>query len=189
MRLLGLTDFKARAGIQASDDDVLLGKLIEAVSARIELALDRTLTKAVYTETLKPIGRCVSLKAYPVDTSVSLTLTDYNFVVPSTDYEVDQNNGLVVLLWRSFSYQHYRSVTVAYTGGYAESGTGSEKSLLVPDDLKDACAKQAKYEFQNRDIFGQQSVSMDGSSVSLAEAKFLPVVKEIIKLRRRWTLE
>lgn len=188
MRLVGLTEFKMRAGLAAPDDDAMIGALLDSVSARIEQACNRSLTKANYTEKCKPVGNAIAVMAYPIDPGQPITLTDYNFVVPSSDYDVDYESGVVTLLWRTFTYDHFRSVTISYTGGYAEKGTGSDKALAVPDDLKDACAKQVKFEYQNRDTFGQQSVSMDGASVALAEPKFLKFVEDVIRRRSRMFL-
>lgn len=189
MRLIGMTDFKNRAGLASSVDDVMLGKLLESVSARIESACLRTFEQKAYTEVVKPVGRSICVKAYPIDPGHSVTLTDYNFVVPATDFEVDYENGVISLIWSEFTYCHFRSVQVTYWGGYPEVGGGSDRALAVPEDLKDACAKQVKFEYLNRDIFGQQSVSMDGSSVAVAEPKFLGFVQEVIKRRMRLWLE
>jgi hypothetical protein len=188
IRLLALSDCKTRLGIAGSGDDTLLDAILVGVSARMERYCDRTFLKAAYTETVRPVGRLVSVAAYPIDTAQTITLLDDTSAVIAGDYSVTANAGLFLLKWRLFSYEHYASGTVTYTGGYAQAGSGTEQCLAVPDDLKDACAKQVKFEYQNRDQFGVASVSMQGTSVTPAPAKWLPLVEQVLWTYRRFTL-
>lgn len=193
MKLIGLTEFKQRAGLTATGDDAMLSALLDSVSTRIEGTLGRTLTQAQYTEVLRPNGRMVTVKAYPVLASPAPIVMDYQFLVAATDYDVDATNGVIMLRWRPFTMQFFTSVTITYTGGYLAGGTGVDKCIGLPgdfDDLKDACVKQAKHEYTHRDRLGVQSESMGGSggSMSLAPAEWLPVVKETFRGYRRFVL-
>lgn len=185
MKLVSLADVKAFLEKTDTEHDQLLTNLIEQVSARIERALNRNLTKAERTEYFDKGESVYLLSAYPVDEAADFTVTlDGQSQTKDEDFYLDPEKGLIEFAYGTGDYKP-RALVVTYTGGYAEDVNGV---LQVPADLKRACLLQVAFEFRRRKDLGLRTVSMPDGSLSVNEpAALLPEVKQILAAHRRVT--
>jgi hypothetical protein len=189
MRLISLTDVKSFLEITNNNHDLLLSKIIERVSKRIESFLNRLLVKQERTVYRNAGKRYYYLPAYPIDESATLTVVcDGVTQTKNTDYFVWSDEGLIEFQKDAIpSYQDPKEVVITWTGGYATSGEGDTECLAVPEDIQDAALKQVVYNYRRRKDIGVSSISMpDGSVTKMPiDASLLPEVKdELIKYRR-----
>jgi hypothetical protein len=140
--LTTLTNAKAWLGINASTDDVLLARLITAVSGFVQRWLNRNIASQSYTEHRDGMGygegrRVMVLANYPVTAISSLTVD--GIAIPASPDNGDLQAGYGFddgSIWLSASsayassfwpngYQFARgrrNVVVSYTAGYLISG-------------------------------------------------------------------
>lgn len=126
-----------------------------------------------------------------------LTIYLRNFPVEEIDQVEVESDTLAADAYVSGDYRGrlYRSdrlpwpagvenIRVTYTGGYASPG--GEGVHEMPADLRRAVRMQAGFEWRNREAIGRQSVSAQGQSISLAPAKLLPEVQDMLQPYRRY---
>lgn len=186
MKLVSLADVKAFLEKTDTEHDQLLTNLIEQVSARIERALNRNLTKAERTEYFDKGESVYLLSAYPVDEAADFTvILDGESQTKDEDFYLDPEKGLIEFAYGTGDYKP-RALVVTYTGGYAEDVNGV---LQVPKDLKRACLLQVAFEFGRRRDLGLRAVNVGDGSINVYEpARFLPEVREILDLHMRVAL-
>jgi len=201
VKLMGLAEFKQRAGITGDKEDQRLDLLIEDVSARIQSKAGRLLERLVHTdEKHTPGGQSFEVKHPPIDTTQPVVLKEESpfvagilFPIPTTvisqpvtftdnEFEVDAEDGKIWLKFREFTPHRYPSIIVTYTGGYAKEGQAANERLLVPSELVRATFLQTFYEHKHHDELGLAGVSVAGASVTLAPAELLPEVRRIIDI-------
>jgi len=198
-KLLSVTEFRQRAGITGTAEDLAINLLIEDVSARIQSYLGRDLLRTAYVDELhKPGGFSVFVDNPPIDTAVTFTLKEESpfidgiiFPAPITilsepktfdknEFTIEAVKGKISLKFREFTPHTFPSILITYTGGFAKSGTGADETLAVPVELKRATYMQSFYEHKHKDEIGLAGVSMAGASITLAPAELLPDVKQIL---------
>ena len=209
IKLVSVADVRTYLNFTSTNQDTLLGELIEQVSEDIQNYCDRTFTRG--TDTLEyPIGggKYLSLKRFPI---VSIAHIRYNIDsdfsdsaddISSDDYKYSaslKDEGLVFLkrskLRVQLSNKTYDSgyvwpddpdsLEVKYTGGY----TDTAGVLDVPDDLKKACVIQVSYLFDRRKSLGVRNVSgQEGSLNYEGTYEFLPNVSGVLDKYKRYTI-
>jgi hypothetical protein len=156
--------------------------------------LNRTLLRGVDVEELfDGGGRTILLGRWPVETIASVHVDDdqewdADSLLESTDYRLNKTRGRLV--YGSDGSVNWpdgvQNIRVVYTGGYVAAGsTAGTGQTAMPDAIRRAFRLQAGYEWRNRTHLGQQSVSAQGVNISLAPAKLLPEVEEILWGLRR----
>lgn len=185
MRLISLTDLKIFLEITKTDQDRLLGMIIEHVSAWVEKYLNRNLLKTSRTIYRDAGRRYYYLPAFPIDEAATLTVTcDGVAQTKDTDYFVRADDGLIEFQKDAIpTYTDPKEVVITWTGGYAASGEGDTECLNVPIDIQDAVMRQCVYSFRRRKDLGIGMISMPDGSVSknnAADAFLLPEVKSIL---------
>ena len=209
IKLVSVANVRTYLNFSSTNQDTLLGELVEQVSEDIQNYCDRTFTRG--TDTLEyPIGggKYLSLKRFPI---VSIAHIRYNIDsdfsdstddISSDDYKFSaslKDEGLVFLkrskLRVQLSNRTYNtnyvwpddpdSLQVKYTGGYGNTAG----VLNVPDDLKKACVIQVAYLFDRRKSLGVRTVSgQEGSLNYEGEYKFLPNVLAMLDKYKRYTI-
>ena len=74
---------------------------------------------------------------------------DDGTVVDAADYTVNANSAVLRLLGGKRFTNEVRAVDVTYTAGWAESGSGDQVRLAVPDDLRVACARVTQRDYSD----------------------------------------
>ena len=209
IKLVSVADVRTYLNFTSTNQDTLLGELIEQVSEDIQNYCDRTFTRG--TDTLEyPIGggQYLSLKRFPI---VSIAHIRYDIDgdfsdsaddIATDDYKYSaslKDQGLVFLkrskLRVQLSNKTYNSgyvwpddpdsLEVKYTGGY----TDTAGVLDVPDDLKKACIMQVAYLFDRRKSLGTRNLSgQEGSLNYEGIYEFLPNVAGVLDKYKRYTI-
>jgi len=189
MRLVSLTDLKIFLEKTDTNQDSLLKQIIEEVSASIETYLNRNLLKTARTIYRDAGKRYYYLPAYPIDESLTLTVTcDGVASTKDTDYFVRAADGLIEFQKAAIpAYEDPKEVVIIWTGGYATSGEGDTECYNVPSVIQAATRRQSAYNFRRRKDIGISSVSMPDGSISKnpIDSFLLPEVKELLKNFRR----
>jgi len=182
IQLETLTNVKTHLDISTTSHDTMLTSLIKQVSASIEKFLNRSLSSAQYTEYFNGGRLHYYVKAYPIDTSKTLTVTVKDSAkTVNDDYYVWADDGLFEFESEP-SDSEPKIVKIVYTGGY----TVTDGIIAVPDDLKRACTLEVVRAYRNRDKLGFTSVSYpDGNISTLSTKEFLPEVLPILQRYRR----
>jgi len=185
MRLVSLTDLKLFLEKTDINQDGILHMIIEHVSGWIETYLNRNLLKVSRTVYRDAGKRFYYLPAFPIDESVTLTVTyDGTLQTKDTDYFVRADDGLIEFQQSSIpSYTDPKEVVIVWTGGYAVSGEGDTECLAVPTNIQEAALRQCVYNFRRRKDIGVSSVSMPDGSVNKSpiDAFLLPEVKDLLR--------
>lgn len=182
MKLIALEKVKTFLEKTDTTHDALLSMIIESVSSRIALFLNRNLEKTSRTEYFNGGRRYYYVSAPPIDTTVAVSAyTDDTLETEDTDYFVWEDEGLVEFYWKVPTTEP-KNVRIVYTGGY----TTVNQVLQVPDDIERACLYQTVSEFRGRNSVGLASISMpDGSVQNNNPTELLPEVKSILKNYRK----
>ena len=209
IKLVSVANVRTYLNFTSTNQDTLLGELIDQVSEDIQNYCDRTFTRG--TDTLEyPIGggQYLSLKRFPI---VSIAHIRYDIDgdfsdsaddIATDDYKYSaslKDQGLVFLkrskLRVQLSNKTYNSgyvwpddpdsLEVKYTGGY----TDTAGVLDVPDDLKKACIMQVAYLFDRRKSLGTRNLSgQEGSLNYEGIYEFLPNVAGVLDKYKRYTI-
>jgi hypothetical protein len=154
-------------GLEVADNtfDVLLARLITAVSAQFVADSGTNISQATYTERRSGNGRAaLTLKNAPVSSVTSVTVDGTTVaaqtVVGGPGWVLD---GSTLQLVGSKFTEGTLNVTVVYVAGYA----------LVPLDVEQAVIKMVGLQFSDRKRIGQGSASTGGESVSFADGAVL----------------
>jgi len=194
IKLVSAADIKTYLNFSSTNQDTLIGEMIEQVSEDIQSYCDRTFTEG--TDVLEyPIGggKYLSLKRFPI-TSVSHVRynTDFDFTDSGDDVDSDSYtisgdfDDLGLIFFKGYKWHNAEgSLQVKYTGGYADTAG----ILNVPDDLKKACIIQVAYLFHRRSATGvKYAAGEDGTLNFDGEYNFLPNVRSMLDRHRRITL-
>ncbi len=183
--------------ISSANYDTVIGRLISAVSARIESFIDRPLQSTSRTETynIRPRQSKVFLRAYPVTSITSVKIaTDWDYasvtVTNPNDYHVIADTGTL-----HFNFQPIRNylgdnyayapdaVQVVYTAGFAATTND-----LIADypDIAMAADTQVVAMWRRRDTPQGNAINMGGSSISYERPlNLVPDVIEALTPYRR----
>jgi hypothetical protein len=183
LKLINADNLKIFASIpEKQKDDKVLDLIIDQVSARIQTALNRTLTSAQYTEVFNAGQKFYYVKAYPIDMGTPPVVTVAGTAkTMDTDFFVWDQEGLIEFEIPP-SYSKPREVQIVYTGGYSADSDGI---LQVPDDIKRACLIQSAHDYKRRDELGLSAIKMGDGSVNVqTKTELLPEVVSILKSYR-----
>jgi hypothetical protein len=190
IQLVSLSNVKAFLEVSGTEFDALLNILIGYVSDRIQTFLNRGLQKVERTEYFEAGRRKYYLQGYPVDSTVTITVTlDDNAQTVDSDYFLWGDEGLIELYVKSL-YIEPKQLSVTYTGGYNASetviGNKTTYCLTVPDAIEYATMLQIAFVFKRRRDIGLSSTSMpDGSIATFYSGDLLPEVKNILRMYRK----
>lgn len=124
----------------------------------------------------------IRLKRGPV-LAVS-TVQDCNLTIDPANYVVDPIAAILWLRMGHFS-DSPRAVKLIYTAGFAEIGSDDTRTLMVPEDLRNAALAQTAFEWTRREpggaVFGATNVTRPDGSIVLEGSGLLKEVKEVIK--------
>ncbi len=155
MPIVTVAEVQKLLNLGEDDMDGRLSDLTDAASALVESHLNRRLTKQERSEVYSGGGVALTLKAYPIDTVLQVTLDD----VPIEAYALDAENGL---LFRRQGWPPmpggYR---VTYVGGLAE----------IPAPIKQACALLVAALADSVESKGQQIASERLSNYQVTYAR------------------
>tara|TARA_A100001515_G_scaffold116526_1_gene98302 strand:- start:76 stop:714 length:639 start_codon:yes stop_codon:yes gene_type:complete len=209
IKLVSVANVRTYLNFSSTNQDTLLGELVEQVSEDIQNYCDRLFTAA--TDELEyPVGggKYLSLKRFPITTithiryNVDSDFSDSADDISSDDYKYSaslKDEGLVFLkrskLKAQLNNMTYStgyvwpddpdSLQVKYTGGYGNTAG----VLNVPDDLKKACVIQVAYLFDRRKSLGTSNVSGQEGSLNYENVyNFLPNVLGMIDKYKRYAL-
>jgi len=110
------------------------------------------------------------LNTYPI-TAVTSVVDEDLVTIPSTDYELDTNNGIL----RLDDDIYTGKLTVTYTGGYAS----------VPADLTYVACRIASQWFNLRKADGITSESLEGVNVTMTHQFLTDELKAILDKYKR----
>jgi uncharacterized phiE125 gp8 family phage protein len=170
--LTGLDNVKAYLGLATSNDDVLLARLITAISGYAQQWMGRAILSSTYNEVRNGSGsRLMAFANYPV-TAVSSLKVDTNVIQPAADvvspgYRFD---GRLLYVNGGCFNKGIANVEVSYTAGYA----------TVPAELEQAVIELVAMRYRERDRIGHQSKSLGGETVSFIVKDFPDSVRTIL---------
>ena len=209
IKLVSVANVRTYLNFSSTNQDTLIGELIEQVSEDIQNYCDRLFTAA--TDELEyPVGggQYLSLKRFPITTithiryNIDSDFSDSADDISSDDYKYAaslKDQGLVFYKRSKLKVQlsniTYASgyvwpddpdrLQVKYTGGYGNTAG----VLNVPDDLKKACVIQVSYLFDRRKSLGTSNVSGQEGSLNYENVyNFLPNVLGMIDKYKRYAL-
>jgi len=175
--LTTLVNAKQYLGVTVTTDDVMISRLISAVSQYIQTWLNLTIAQTVYTETRDGTGGGVmSTRQYPV-TSVTAVTVNAVAVPPSPDgiqsgFVFDQDR--IALVGYLFN-RGIQNVTVKYTAGYA----------TTPFEIEQACIDMVAAVYKVKDRVGMSSKGLAGETTSFIQAAMTNNVREILNNYRQ----
>lgn len=113
---------------------------------------------------------------------------DDGTVIDAADYTVNANSAVLRLFGGRRFTNEVRAVDVTYTAGWAETGSGDQIRLAVPDDLRLACARVTQREFSDDAVGIQTGVisKQTGESNWLLETTEFPLA--ITSILRRYRI-
>jgi hypothetical protein len=197
--LCTLADVKLRRGLDNTDNDTLIERIILGVAAAFESYCRRPLllTAAAVTEYYTGQGPYMQLARYPIAAITSIKeAADFNFtdaeaLTADEDYRIVRSgkSGILYSLLGSWD-PNPDAIQVVYKGGYCYAGAtvGSGETAL-PDDLREAAIEQAVFLFQRKDDMGLVSLNYQGGSINKqVDMNLLPQVRQILDNYRKPSL-
>ena len=183
MKLTSIESLKLYLEKEDDTHDELLDSIIDQVSARIETALNRELTKMERNQYFEGGKRYYYLCAYPIDITEPVVVEiNGDIKTLDSDYYVWEKEGLIHFVYVTADNVP-KNVNITWTGGYEEI----YGVLDVPYDLKRACLMESAFEFRRRFDGGLSGVSMQSGSISVNQpSSLLPEVIETIKSYRKY---
>lgn len=153
--------------------DVLLARLLSAVSDQFTGEVGRDLASSAGTEVYSghggtrltparfPITAVAALSVDGTAIPARATLTDSGYVI---------DNGTSIVLDGYRFTTGINNVSITYTAGY----------VTMPADVVQAVVKMVSLQFRDKDRIGQGSRSMQGESVSYADAPVLAYWRSVV---------
>lgn len=161
--LASVAQIKTALRISFSDDDSYIEDLINQVSEKIELFLDRRIKDAAdVTEYYNGVrGGKLILRKYPVNsiTSVAYATGDFddptwNIISGTNQYQLDALKGILKVANMYTGSSNYR---VIYRGGYTNA--------TMPAAITEACVRMVSKRYGMRASEGATNESVGGASV------------------------
>lgn len=168
---------KDRMQITASEHDVELARMINAVTDWIEKYCDRKFVLNTYTEKHSPNisgSNIIFLRNYP---ALAIDMVQYATGLPSnkqwTDYTDDEyeleNDGEMGILHIYGSIpKGTNTISVTYTAGYATDWDKAGDPVIhpLPADLTDLAERMTVKLFKRRNNDGRDSEGFDGGTIT-----------------------
>jgi hypothetical protein len=129
----------------------------------------------------------IRLHRFPL---ISITsLIDNETPLDSTYYQLDYEESTIMRVVGKF-YRQRKAVQVIYTAGFAATGSGDTAALVVPEDLRNACLLQTKYEYSRWQPggvppAGATTISRPDGSIIVPAQTWLTEVKDVLDSYRR----
>lgn len=192
MDLTTIARVKTLRGITDTQSDTVLSQIVTVVSARAEALMGRHAQRVARTEELE-IGqgeKIVVFRGYPLDATATLTVTYSSLpvdtgasaLVRNQDYFLDDNSGLLRLLFRPTSWRP-GYVRAIYTGGMAADTTAF---ITAFPEVAGALDQQVVYEFARRAVPGGSLETRDGGATFASkEVDWLSGVLDVLTAHRR----
>jgi hypothetical protein len=192
--LTTLATIKARLKLEEFDltDDVVLTRLIAAVSGRFDRHCNRTFARTENAiEQFQGDDTEIRVSCYPIEAISAFDLKTNDRTgweaQTLTDIEYLTRHDCVISLtsplgtWKQMA-------RVTYTGGYVLPGNEvAEGQSELPAEIQDACVEQVAYWYQNKDRLGIASISGEGGTVNVFhKLLFLPEVEATLSKYRRF---
>lgn len=183
-----LAELKSELGINDPEDDNEIIRKATALQGRFDDHLCRTLLRGASVEEILD-GDCTWLlpKRYPIEAVAEIYIdTDGEFdadtEIDSDDFRVNKTLGRILYGRGSTKWPAgFQNIKIVYSGGYVAAGeTIGVGQTAMPETIRRAFFMQFAFEWRNKNTLGNQSVSAQGGSVSLAPAKFLPEVDDAL---------
>lgn len=164
-------------GIDVDTDDLLLARLVSAVSTWVEKYVGRTISEDEYVEYYTCWGeRSICLNNYPV-TEVTLVEVDGEAVDESTEYGTEGwtlDGSTLRFNGGTFSYRgntYANNVHIEYSAGYT----------TTPYDLEQAVIHLVALRYRERDRVGVKSKSaITGETIQFSSWDLPPDVKQVL---------
>lgn len=161
-----VANLKAWIGLESSDDDALLQRLITSQSKLIVAWLFRPILSASYTDTFQATGnQTLCLHVTPVQAIASVTVDGQTVAIANDD----------VSIWRQDGSPWYGAVAVSYTGGYSK----------VPPDIEQACIELCALRYSERGRIGHQSKAIGAETVTYYIRAFPDSVSNLLNQYKR----
>jgi len=186
--LVSLDELKEYAGINSSDHDGLLEKIVNRTTSLFESSTRRKLKARDYSydpddaaydpdnAVLNGNDRDrISLPQYPVNSIATLKVNDMEIDERETIYSCgwvieDRAAGIVTLSCYIFT-KGLKNIELAYNAGFS----------TVPDDLYEACLEQAAWFFKQSpagaNLLGVAAKNLPDGSISYTTKDLLPYVQ------------
>jgi uncharacterized phiE125 gp8 family phage protein len=144
-----------------TDDDVLIGRLIDAATSYLDGhagILNRCLVEQVWRQDYDCFERCMRLPLFPVISVASVKYDDASGseqTVSSDNYSLLSDGlGAFVRFKSTFSFPSLHTerpaARIQYTAGYATSGSGDAAVSSTPEALKAAILLLVEHWYENR---------------------------------------
>lgn len=187
--IVTLAQMKLELGITDPEMDAQVTSLLEGIQGAFASHCRRTFLYSSSIEQIFDGGEVWLLaRAFPIDFVASIDVDEdqswtADSLLASTDYRISKPRGRISYGVDNEAWPDgVQNIRVVYSGGLVQAdgsaAPGAEAEHV--DSLRRAVRMQAAFEFRNRLSLGNQSVSAQGTSVSLAPAKLLPEVQEIL---------
>ena len=190
--LTQLDAVKLRLAITFSDDDVILRRAIEAVSARFDIYCNRAFGRVENARKEFPADSFeVSVESFPIESVARFEIKrteaeGWTEIDPAPEYFV-RGGCVVSLLGRLGTGRELASVV--YTGGYVLPGTeAADGQTALPADIEQACVEQVAYWYQNRSKLGVASVTENSVTTTASQNPLLPSVEDMLQRHIRMTI-
>lgn len=186
--VITLIEAKADLGLPDTSEDAVLTRHMEGLQGRIESYIGRPLVRTVDVEEILDGGvGWLLLSRFPVE-SVKTVHVDATqtwtaaTLLESTEYLLHKTRGRLIRSGTDCSWPSgSQNIRVVYTGGYSLAGSEAVSGQeSMPEALRGAMSMQLGFEWRNRRTLGAQSVGSQGQTLSLAPAKFLPAVIDVL---------
>jgi hypothetical protein len=207
-RLAAYTDFQAfmknAAGVDStSEKGTAIGQALDGVSRRMATFITKSPTLGLAQLTSDGVSaptefygtehygkhkRNLIRLMRPFNLVSVASINDNGTFLTSDQFVVDYRFGAIRRIVGMFFCQPL-AVQVIYTAGYAFAGSGDTLALQVPEDLRNACLKQAAYEFTVREPggvpVGATTISRPDGSIVVPTQNWLPDVLDVMRQYRR----
>lgn len=208
--IVTLAEMKAELGLTDTTDDAVLTRWMEGLQGRFDQFTNRRFLRTEgIVETFDGDESFLYLANFPVESITDLRIDPAGqfgaATVMGTDrYRLNAERGLVaygpvpggyaygasasgLLPWPVGSGTMrwptgFQNIRVTYTGGFvACDGTVGAGQFAMPEAVRRGFFLQLGFEWRNRLNLGKSSVSAQGQSVQIAEARWLPEVKQLLQ--------
>ena len=180
--IVTLDEMKAILGIKDIEEDAQVTALLEGLQGRFDSECNRSFLYATgISESFDGGAMWLLPKRFPIDAVTSISVNDDP--LDAANYIVNKARGRLAYATGSIAWpKGFQNITVVYSGGMinADGSTAPNADDGDVEALRRALRMQASFEWRNRMILGQQSVSAQGINVTLAKAALLPDVKAIL---------
>ena len=191
--IVTLAEMKAELGLGDTTDDAVLTRWMNGLQGRFDDECGRALLRGADIEEIHDGGESwLFLARFPVESIASVHVAadqDWSDVnkLSASDYILNKPRGRLMPAGIGDKWpEGAQNIRVVYAGGFvACDGVVGAGQSAMPETIRRAFFIQAGFEWRNRLELGKASVSMQGQSVQLAEAKLLPEVRDALATYRR----